>query len=203
MCVYIYIYIYIHMHDVTQAGDISTNINDLGGWLYGVSMYTRTNASPFFQTRFGSPQAFRVPPSWQKKGASLQTPTLIIIITITIIMIIISSSSSSINIISIISSDNIIISYIVTIIIIHYSHYSPSQTDRHPDVACVTKLFTLLDLCVSSLRRGHAILLCIVPSLTDDPRRESDVASVAKIRSARGPPFTASRLPSRCLFGCR
>ena len=37
------------------------------------------------------------------------------------------------------------------------------------------KLFTLLDLCVSSLRRGHANLLCIVPILTDDPRRESRV----------------------------
>ena len=37
-------------------------------------------------------------------------------------------------------------------------------------------LFTLLDLCVSSLRRGHANLLCIVPILTDDPRRESDMA---------------------------
>ena len=37
------------------------------------------------------------------------------------------------------------------------------------------KLFTLLDLCVSSLRRGHANLLCIVPILTDDPRRESDI----------------------------
>ena len=35
------------------------------------------------------------------------------------------------------------------------------------------KLDTLLDLCVSSLRRGHANLLCIVPILTDDPRRES------------------------------
>ena len=34
-------------------------------------------------------------------------------------------------------------------------------------------LVTLLDLCVSSLRRGHANLLCIVPILTDDPRRES------------------------------
>ena len=34
-------------------------------------------------------------------------------------------------------------------------------------------LFTLLDLCVSSLRRVHANLLCIVPMLTDDPRRES------------------------------
>ena len=35
------------------------------------------------------------------------------------------------------------------------------------------KLVTLLDLCVSSLRRGHANLLCIVPILTDDLRRES------------------------------
>ena len=35
------------------------------------------------------------------------------------------------------------------------------------------KLFTLFDLCASSLRRGHANLLCIVPILTDDPRRES------------------------------
>ena len=34
-------------------------------------------------------------------------------------------------------------------------------------------MFTLLDVCVSSLRRGHANLLCIVPNLTDDPRRES------------------------------
>ena len=30
-------------------------------------------------------------------------------------------------------------------------------------------LGTLLDLCVSSLRRGHANLLCIVPTLSDDP----------------------------------
>ncbi len=37
------------------------------------------------------------------------------------------------------------------------------------------KLGTLLDLCVSSLRRGHANLLCIVPILTDDPRRESSL----------------------------
>ena len=29
-------------------------------------------------------------------------------------------------------------------------------------------------VCVSSLRRGHANLLCIVPILTDDPRRESN-----------------------------
>jgi hypothetical protein len=35
-------------------------------------------------------------------------------------------------------------------------------------------MFKFLDLCVSSLRRGHANLLCIVPILTDDPRRESN-----------------------------
>ena len=37
----------------------------------------------------------------------------------------------------------------------------------------VQRLFTLFDVYVSSLRRGHANLLCIVPVLTDDPRRES------------------------------
>ena len=42
------------------------------------------------------------------------------------------------------------------------------------------KLFTLLDLCVSSLRRGHANLLCIVPILTDDPRRESNESMASK-----------------------
>ena len=35
------------------------------------------------------------------------------------------------------------------------------------------KSSTLLDLCVSSLRRGHAMLLSIVPILTDVPRKES------------------------------
>ena len=35
------------------------------------------------------------------------------------------------------------------------------------------KFDTILDFCVSSLRRGHANLLCIVPILTDDLRRES------------------------------
>jgi len=34
---------------------------------------------------------------------------------------------------------------------------------------------TLPDLCVSSLRRGHANLLCTIPILTDDPRRKSEV----------------------------
>ena len=37
----------------------------------------------------------------------------------------------------------------------------------------IEKWLPLLDLCVSSLRRGHANLLCIVPILTDDPRKES------------------------------
>ena len=47
------------------------------------------------------------------------------------------------------------------------------------------KLFTLLDLCVSSLRRGHANLLCIVPILTDDPGRESNDRCLAKYRLFR------------------
>ncbi len=35
------------------------------------------------------------------------------------------------------------------------------------------KLVTLLDLCVSSLRRGHANLLCIVPILTDGQPKQT------------------------------
>ena len=53
------------------------------------------------------------------------------------------------------------------------------------------QLFTLLDLCVSSLRRGHANLLCIVPILTDDPRRESEKYD-----------FLQSWLPSRLRCPC-
>ena len=41
------------------------------------------------------------------------------------------------------------------------------------------KFGTPLDLCVSSLRRGHANLLCIVPILSDDPRRESNPLSAS------------------------
>ena len=37
----------------------------------------------------------------------------------------------------------------------------------------VKEMITLLDLCVSYLRSGHANILCIVPMVTDDPRRES------------------------------
>ena len=36
-------------------------------------------------------------------------------------------------------------------------------------------MFTLLDLCVSSLRRGHANLLCIVPILTDGTSEEGHI----------------------------
>ena len=43
----------------------------------------------------------------------------------------------------------------------------------HIYIYIYTQLFTLLDVRVSSLRRGHANLLCIVPILTDDARRES------------------------------
>ena len=47
------------------------------------------------------------------------------------------------------------------------------EVNQCQQVANKKKLITLLDLCVSSLRRGHANLLCVVPILTDDPRRES------------------------------
>ena len=65
------------------------------------------------------------------------------------------------------------------------------------------KLFTLLDLCVSSLRRGHANLLCIVPTLTDDPRRESESARAPKWcgRDCHGPSVLAPAPMRRP--GCR
>ena len=47
------------------------------------------------------------------------------------------------------------------------------QALRRALVTRTKDLVTLLGLCVSSLRRDHANLLCIVPMLTDDPRRES------------------------------
>ena len=55
-----------------------------------------------------------------------------------------------------------------------YKHLPLQFAAGRPDWGSTKKLFTLLDLCVSSLRRGHANLLCIVPILTDDPRRESE-----------------------------
>ena len=50
----------------------------------------------------------------------------------------------------------------------------------NPTCLSIVCCFALLDLCVSSLRRGHANLLCIVPILTDDPRRESIVLFVCR-----------------------
>ena len=52
---------------------------------------------------------------------------------------------------------------------------SPRPSLRAGEKTFGKKLLPLLDLCVSSLRRGHANLLCIVPILTDDPRKESNV----------------------------
>ena len=52
---------------------------------------------------------------------------------------------------------------------------------------CEKEFVTLLDLCVSSLRRGHANLLCIVPILTDDPRRESESSEYTSAYPAHPP----------------
>ena len=53
-------------------------------------------------------------------------------------------------------------------------HVASALITFPPQIEVKTKkLFTLLDLCVSSLRRGHANRLCIVPILTGDPRTES------------------------------
>ena len=57
----------------------------------------------------------------------------------------------------------------------------------------IKKFSTFPDLCVSSLRRGHANLLCIVPILTDDPRRES-------VRES-GPSATLVRLATAAIVG--
>ena len=61
-------------------------------------------------------------------------------------------------------------------------------SDKIVCLGCVSnRLFALLDLCVSSLRRGHANILCVVQILTDDRRREStrtafrDYASKRKV----------------------
>ena len=48
-----------------------------------------------------------------------------------------------------------------------------------PPTSTNIQLLTLLDLRVSSLRRGRANLLCIVPILTDDPRREFPLTSTS------------------------
>jgi len=68
---------------------------------------------------------------------------------------------------------------------------------------CKKKFSTLPDLCVSSLRRGHANLLCIIPILTDDPRRESEVSLLNSTRrgvsqlSSQGQPALDARRGTR------
>ena len=53
-------------------------------------------------------------------------------------------------------------------------------------------MVTLLDLCVSSLRRGHANILCIVPILSDDLRGESKKRGFS---GSSGPIEKASEVP--------
>ena len=56
----------------------------------------------------------------------------------------------------------------------HTSNSFARNSKKRSRVARYGVSSLLLELCVSSLRRGHANLLCIVPILTDDPRRESN-----------------------------
>ena len=62
-----------------------------------------------------------------------------------------------------------------------------------PRAGHLKQLFTLLDLCVSSLRRGHGNLLCIVPSLPGDPRR--DPPTSAQPHVTVGPHFAVAPPP--------
>ena len=50
-------------------------------------------------------------------------------------------------------------------------------------LAARKKIHTLLDLCVSSLRRSHANLLCIVPILTDDPPKRDPIMKGKPLRT--------------------
>ena len=61
-------------------------------------------------------------------------------------------------------------------------------------------MFTLLGLRVSSLRRGHAYLLCIVPRLTHDPRRESIAWKIRSVVLYRETSYTSDFQagPIRC-----
>lgn len=63
-------------------------------------------------------------------------------------------------------------------------------------------MFTLLDLCVSSLRRGHANLLCIVPILTDgNPEGNPTLhASQTFVLSRFNTPFRSRTLEFPLIF---
>ena len=58
------------------------------------------------------------------------------------------------------------------------------------------KKWYILDLCVSSLRRGHANLLCIVPILADDLFRGSNFEFPKSI-------YTAKHLFTKVLCNCK
>ena len=60
----------------------------------------------------------------------------------------------------------------------HVTTHLHPRTHAFTHYSVKKKCDTLLDLCVSSLRRGHANLLCIVPILTDDLRRGSKCLQV-------------------------
>jgi len=65
----------------------------------------------------------------------------------------------------------VVAAVVVVVVILHLprtSNLGPPASEIGP-----LTLFALLELCMSSVRRGHANLPCIVPILTDDPRRES------------------------------
>ena len=59
-----------------------------------------------------------------------------------------------------------------------------SDTGRRR-IALSKQMFTLIDLCVSPLRRAHINILCIVPMLTADPRRVSTLLYQNKRSTAR------------------
>ena len=56
----------------------------------------------------------------------------------------------------------------------HHHNHTHIQTPQSSPPIGANNLVHFSILCVSSLHRGHANLLCIVPTVSDDPRRESN-----------------------------
>ena len=103
---------------------------------------------------------------------------MIILIIIIIVVVVVVVVTITIMLVIVVGNIAIIIAIIITMIINLVKGGKVGEADGHnldvrAEALVYYCLFTLLDLCVSSLRRGHANLLCIVPILTDDPRRES------------------------------
>ena len=82
-----------------------------------------------------------------------------------------------------------------------------SRNTRPTPCPCGThlqnELFALLDLCVSSLRRGHANRFCIVPILTDDPRRKNKEKLPTQTASGTDFGTHAVAKEARCKAGFR